>query len=527
MELLEQKAQKTNELSVDVGTLSPTSSNSAISGTQTKGSSVLDSNFNEAIGKNLGAIDTPSTKSEIAKTGAATGTDSSALDAKSEKTDSSKMGTCQFAGTPMCMCNKSKSTSETSTSPTGAPDDHDHAPKIVGNSSTHIALDGLQPAVTIDSTRVTKSSTGKLFTRLLSGSRTGDILDSRGGEKDVVIGGRGNDLIFGDLGGTNTITTGFGNDTIVLGKETTNRVFDFNVTRDRFLLADGLTMDDIMIVQGQNPGKGGLNQPLDSNNNTLIIHKETGHILGALTFTKAETLSARNFGTITNEELAVFREGNSLSRLFNRQEGAGQLNGTRGRDQMLGGDGNDFLHVGDDGFQVKTARGIDEFPFNTDSPGTTAVNAELKNGVLKINGTYKNFDGFPLFSQGETTIDPKAKILNGSNPQALVEGFLKVPQDIEGNPISGTHMHFSPAGDDRGNFADATVVRFLKNTPTDAKSGTISGEFELTPEEQAAFLAGNLYVNMHTNIDGDGDGRAGFPTGENRINFNRNVIRFV
>jgi hypothetical protein len=104
---------------------------------------------------------------------------------------------------------------------------------------------------------------------------------------------------------------------------------------------------------------------------------------------------------------------------------------------------------------------------------------------------------------------------------------LKVPNDVEGNSISGTHLHFSPSGDTRGNFADATVVRYFTNTIIDAKSGTISGEFELKPEEQAALLAGDLYLNIHSNVDGDGDGKAGFPTGENRINFNQNVVRLV
>jgi hypothetical protein len=104
---------------------------------------------------------------------------------------------------------------------------------------------------------------------------------------------------------------------------------------------------------------------------------------------------------------------------------------------------------------------------------------------------------------------------------------LKVPKDVEGNLLSGTHLHFSPAGDSRGNFADATVVRFFENTPIDAKSGTLKGEFELTPTEQAALLAGNLYVNIHSNLDVDGDGKAGFPTGENRLNLNRDVVQFA
>jgi hypothetical protein len=196
---------------------------------------------------------------------------------------------------------------------------------------------------------------------------------------------------------------------------------------------------------------------------------------------------------------------------------------------MIGGDGNDFLYVGDDGFRFNTARGGGgtEFPFPTDSPGTSELNFTMSRGVLKVNGSYSDFDGFPLFSQGERELDPNAKILSGANPQALMEGFLRVPKDVEGNLISGTHLHFSPAEDNRGNFADATVVRYFDNTPTDAKSGTIKGEFELKPEEQAALLAGNLYMNIHSNIDGDGDGRAGFATGENRLNINRNVVQFT
>jgi hypothetical protein len=36
-----------------------------------------------------------------------------------------------------------------------------------------------------------------------------------------------------------------------------------------------------------------------------------------------------------------------------------------------------------------------------------------------------------------------------------------------------------------------------------------------------------MYVNIHTNLDTDGDGEAGFPTGENRINLNKNVVQFT
>ncbi|MGG6263104.1 CHRD domain-containing protein [Leptolyngbya sp. AN03gr2] len=206
-----------------------------------------------------------------------------------------------------------------------------------------------------------------------------------------------------------------------------------------------------------------------------------------------------------------------------------QHNGTVGSDQLIGGEGDDFIFPGEDSFEFNTAVSGEEFPFATSSDSVTTLDLSLDaEGNFKVEGEATGLDGAPLFSQGEDVIDSNAEILNGSDPEALVNGFLQVPEDGEGNTISGTHLHFSPSGDERGDFADATVVRFFENEVSeDGKSATINGEFQLSPEEQAALLAGNLYTNVHTNVDVDGDGQAGFPTGENRINFNQNVVEFA
>jgi hypothetical protein len=399
-------------------------------------------------------------------------------------------------------------------------DEHDHAPPTADNPNLHIDLNQVASPRSLDINKVQQDNS----LRDNLGAR-GDYLNPKGGNNTVIASGD-SDVIRGTGRGFNTITTGTGKDTIILGKETTNRVFDFDPASDRFALS-GINPRNIIIAQGKNPGKGGLDQPLDSVNNTLIIDQKSGHILAALTFTKAADLNETHFVRLTPDANASLKGLKNEG--FKTQRGDGQLTGTQERNRLIGGDGDDFLYVGDDGikFNPATGKGGTEFPFPTDSSGTTTLNLNLQKGVLKVNGNYQGFDGFPLFSQGETTIDPNARILNGSDPKALVDGFLKVPQDVEGNRLSGTHLHFSPAGDSRGNFADATVVRFFENTPTDARSGTITGEFELKPEEQAALLAGNLYVNIHTNIDGDGDGKAGFPTGENRINLNRDVVQFA
>jgi CHRD domain/RTX calcium-binding nonapeptide repeat (4 copies) len=410
-----------------------------------------------------------------------------------------------------------------SPAPAGAPDDHDHGPKV-GPFHLDVDLNNVANAKNLDRTKVAqKDSFRNDF-----GSR-GDFLNPGGGN-NVVIAGGDSDVIRGTGKGFNTITTGTGKDTIILGKETTNRILDFDPATDRFALS-GINPKNIVIAQGKNPGKGGLDQPLDSVNNALVIDKRNGHILAALPFVKASDLNESHFTRLTpraNESLRDLRQEG----FFQNQRGDGKLTGTAtGHDRLIGGKGDDFLYgASDAGIKFNTAKatsGATEFPFKNDSQGSSQVDLSLKDGRLSVKGSYKDFNAFPLFSQGETAIAPDAKILNGSDPVALINGFLKVPKDVEGNPISGTHLHFSPGEDNRGNFADATVVRYFKNTPTDARSGTISGEFNLTPVEQAALIAGDFYLNIHTNINGTGDGKTGFPTGENRINFNRNVVQFV
>jgi hypothetical protein len=404
---------------------------------------------------------------------------------------------------------------------TAVPDDHDHAPTGGGKFETHIDLAQVDGVRNLNGRQVVRETS---FRDNL-GAR-GDVLNPKGGT-NVVIGSGDSDVIRGTGRGFNTITTGSGKDSIILGQETTNRIMDFDAANDRFVLS-GLNPNNIVIGQGKNPGKGGIGQPLDSNGNALVIDKTTGHILASLPFVKASELSEKNFARNSFEANQSLR--NLEQEGFKTQRGSGKITGTQGRDRLIGSDGNDFLYVGDDGFKFNTAKGSGqtEFPFRVDdTSGTSEAQLELKNGVLKVNGTYKDFDGAPLFSQGENAIAPNAKILNGSDPIALINNFLKVPKDVEGNNISGTHMHFSPSGDARGNFADATVVRYFKNTPKDGKSGTFSGEFKLSAEEQAALLGGNMYINIHTNIDVDGDGKAGYPTGENRLSLNKDVVTFA
>jgi Cu/Zn superoxide dismutase len=67
--------------------------------------------------------------------------------------------------------------------------------------------------------------------------------------------------------------------------------------------------------------------------------------------------------------------------------------------------------------------------------------------------------------------------------------------------IAGTpgHVHQAPAGE------NGDVVFPLTVSSADGMSGTFSLSTELTPEQLAAYNAGEFYVNLHTEMHGGGE----------------------
>jgi hypothetical protein len=151
-----------------------------------------------------------------------------------------------------------------------------------------------------------------------------------------------------------------------------------------------------------------------------------------------------------------------------------------------------------------------------------SANAVLEDGRLKIEGSFSNFDAVPLF-EAEGANEQAAEdvsVFSNDDPQDLVNRF-RADAEAKGFEPTGVHLHFSPEEE-----ADATIMWTLGVEQNDAKSGTISGDFALTPEEQAAASAarsdgkGLFYLNNHTNVNADGDDRGGFLNGEVRFNLN-------
>jgi hypothetical protein len=162
----------------------------------------------------------------------------------------------------------------------------------------------------------------------------GDFLDPKGGNNIVLGSDNKHDFVFGNGGGFNFIKSGEGIDHIVLGKDTTNFLLDFDAKSDRLVLDDNVKLTDVGAIS--------------FGDNTMLIDKTSNSILAALANTKPEDLSADgNFldGRVLDSDalklsLNAFGEDQFFA---NVKQDNGLLNGTDGRDKLTGGDENDIL----------------------------------------------------------------------------------------------------------------------------------------------------------------------------------------
>ncbi len=147
-------------------------------------------------------------------------------------------------------------------------------------------------------------------------------------------------------------------------------------------------------------------------------------------------------------------------------EGQDKLYGGAGNDELEGGDGNDLLVAGDD---------------SGTSPLTTTFQIEEKQEVGKVRNT-------PATGTVEVTFE---------NGELEVQGsFLKLT-----SAATGAHIHIG----ERGVNGGVVFPLELKTEGRTQKKGTISGKFELTPEQVTDLQEGNYYVNLHTRNNPSGE----------------------
>lgn len=123
-----------------------------------------------------------------------------------------------------------------------------------------------------------------------------DVIHGLGGN-DVLLGGSGDDALLGGGGddlleggfGLDTLTGGAGADRFVLAADTgVDTVLDFSVGEDTLVLADGLDLSQIEIIQGIGTEA----------QDTLLVLQATGEQVGILTGVQANTLMPDSFATV-------------------------------------------------------------------------------------------------------------------------------------------------------------------------------------------------------------------------------------
>jgi Ca2+-binding RTX toxin-like protein len=315
MELLDQNQQKVNQLSVDAGNLSPNASSFTPSGSQSKGSSILDSHFNEALSQSLVDLNPTPVKLESPKAS------TSNLDVHDGKTNGLDSA------------------------------DANHNP-VSSGSPHHVELTNVGNFGSLDVSKVRLERSLKEDVGL-----KGDFINAGAGE-NTIFGSRDKDVILGTGGGLNRISVRAGGaDTIILGQETTNLIANMDLGTDRLVFASDIDVSNIVMGQGKNADAAAI----DSTKNALVIDKTNGHVLASLQDTNMSQLNSSMFRQLDPNALGTLEQVK-----FNLVQGDGQLTGTQGHDQFVSGVGNDTIDARIEAILPPT-------PTQTPTPTTTPL----------------------------------------------------------------------------------------------------------------------------------------------------------
>jgi len=170
----------------------------------------------------------------------------------------------------------------------------------------------------------------------LTGSAFGDDLRDNGGA-NVIVGGDGNDQIFGLGGGSDTLSGGDGNDILADADAGFSDVLDGGAGNDAFLIVSGTGQTTIVDAAGSDS--------ITANNSafgwTIDLAGGTGSSSGAtISFLAGAIENAA--GSAVNDVLTANATGSQLEGLA----GNDTLNGGAGNDTVIGGNGNDVMTGG-------------------------------------------------------------------------------------------------------------------------------------------------------------------------------------
>jgi RTX calcium-binding nonapeptide repeat (4 copies) len=192
---------------------------------------------------------------------------------------------------------------------------------LISGTSNGDIIDGSQERDEITALPGNDSVSGLAGNDSINGNQGADTLN--GGQGDDMIyggrgldsshGGRGNDLLFGGVGndtlrgdrGVDTLSGGEDSDLFVLGRDGADTITDFS-SGDEIGLADGLTAQDLSIVESSNNGAV----------STIIRDRLTGQVLATLSGVSPAAIDTSRFRSISTSSSSTVSPGTQAARNF-------------------------------------------------------------------------------------------------------------------------------------------------------------------------------------------------------------------
>jgi len=236
----------------------------------------------------------------------------------------------------------------------------------------------------------------------LYGGAGDDILFGAAGE-DTLDGGTGRDVLVGGSGiDTFIIRVGDGSTTLT----NADAIYDFTDGTDVIGMDDGLSFDDLTIVQGTG----------NYSNHALVSVISTGEYLAVVQSITANNLTAADFVSTSTADQTI--------------------NGISGNDTLIGGSGGDTFTTGMGSDSIYAHGGNDAI--TVDDTGNKIIDGGAGTDTLTINYSgISSIGGFTISTSGDYTVFTYAndETIQYKNVESLTVGsydYINTNSDIDG-----------------------------------------------------------------------------------------------
>ena len=188
---------------------------------------------------------------------------------------------------------------------------------------------------------------------------------------------------------------------------------------------------------------------------------------------------------MVNDEMVVANLAVSFPSMMGMmQETGGMMEETGGMDGEMDDEMDTDMDEGMDDMAMEETGGMME------TGGMEDEMSRVENGILEVQ------------LSGSQEVPPVMTDATGSATVNLRDNTITVQGDFANasSPVSAAHIHLAPMGENGD-----VIIPLNVTTSADGTSGILSGEGELTDEQLEAARMGNLYINVHSEMNPGGE----------------------